>query len=130
MKIVENSPIYPFIYDNQKRVFTLPSIINGEHSKMSAETKNVLIEVTAIDKELYNTLNCLISAFAMYNNKLHIEKVYIVYESNNKQVVIPIVDERTLTTNIQHNNKVLGINISNQINKINEFNVIKIEITN
>ncbi|CAD8133912.1 unnamed protein product [Paramecium pentaurelia] len=115
LKIIENSPVYPVIYDNQKRVCSLPPIINGEHSKMSAETKNILIEVTAIDEQrALDTLNCLISGFAIYNNKLNIEKVNIVYESNNKQVVTPVVDERTLTTNIQYINKVLGINITTQ----------------
>lgn len=80
---------------------------------MSAETKNILIEVTAIDEiRALNTLNCLISGFAIYNEKLNIEMVNIVYEETNKKLVTPIVNERILTTNINYINKVLGIEIS------------------
>ena len=53
---------------------------------MSAETKNILIEVTAVDEQrALNTLNCLVSGFAIYNDK---------------QIVTPVMEERTLTTNI------------------------------
>lgn len=113
MKIIETSPVYPVILDKNNVVCSLPPIINGEHSKMSAETKNILIEVTAVDEvRALNTLNCLVSGFAIYNEKLNIEKVNVVYEGTNKTIVTPIVDERILTTNISYINKVLGIDIS------------------
>ncbi len=48
LPIIKDSPVYPVIYDSNNVVLSLPPIINGDHSKMSKETKNVLIEITAV----------------------------------------------------------------------------------
>jgi len=50
LHIIRNSDVYPVIYDQNNVVLSLPPIINGDHSKMSPNTKNILIEVTAKDK--------------------------------------------------------------------------------
>jgi len=47
--IIKDSPVYPVILDSNNTVLSLPPIINGNHSKMSKDTKNVLIECTATD---------------------------------------------------------------------------------
>ena len=47
--IIKDSPVYPVIYDKNDVVLSLPPLINGNHSKMSKNTKNVLIECTATD---------------------------------------------------------------------------------
>jgi phenylalanyl-tRNA synthetase beta subunit len=41
--------VYPVIKDSNGVVLSLPPIINGDHSKISIETKNVFIECTATD---------------------------------------------------------------------------------
>ena len=43
------APNYPVLYDAEDRVLSLPPIINGEHSRLSPETKNVFIECTCTD---------------------------------------------------------------------------------
>ena len=49
VSIIKDSPVYPVVLDAQRRVMSLPPIINGELSKMSKETRNIFIEVTATD---------------------------------------------------------------------------------
>ena len=49
LHIIRDSPVYPVIKDSNGVVLSLPPIINGDHSKISIETKNVLIECTATD---------------------------------------------------------------------------------
>lgn len=49
LPLIEVSPVWPVIYDAKRRVLSLPPIVNSEHSKISAATKNVFIEVTATD---------------------------------------------------------------------------------
>ena len=44
MPIIRDSPVYPVIYDSNRVVLSLPPIINGEHSKIKLETKDVFIE--------------------------------------------------------------------------------------
>lgn len=41
--------MYPIIYDSNGIVLSLPPIINGNHTKITLNTKNVLIECTATD---------------------------------------------------------------------------------
>ncbi len=70
MHIIRDSPVYPVIYDNQRTVCSLPPIINGNHSKISPETRNVFIEITAIDKtkvEIVN--NILVTMFSQYTDE-------------------------------------------------------------
>ena len=53
------------ILDSNNVVLSLPPIINGDHSKMSHQTKNILIEVTATDHHrAQNTLLCIVNGFA------------------------------------------------------------------
>jgi phenylalanyl-tRNA synthetase beta chain len=49
LPIVKDSPVYPVIYDSNDVVLSMPPIINGDHSKISLNTKNVFIEATATD---------------------------------------------------------------------------------
>ena len=42
-------PKYPVFYDQKKQVLSLPPIINSEFTKISLDTKNVLIEMTGTD---------------------------------------------------------------------------------
>uniref|UniRef100_A0A673WNE3 Phenylalanine--tRNA ligase beta subunit n=1 Tax=Salmo trutta TaxID=8032 RepID=A0A673WNE3_SALTR len=49
LHIIEDEPLYPVIYDSNGIVLSLPPIINGDHSKISLNTKNVFIECTATD---------------------------------------------------------------------------------
>ncbi|ROL43561.1 Phenylalanine--tRNA ligase beta subunit [Anabarilius grahami] len=49
LHIIENEPLYPIIYDSNGIVLSMPPIINGDHTKISLNTKNVFIECTATD---------------------------------------------------------------------------------
>ena len=73
--IIKDKPKYPVIYDSNNVVLSLPPIINGEHSKMSINTKNVFIESTATDlTRAHTTLNNLVGIFSMYcEPKFHVE---------------------------------------------------------
>lgn len=50
LPIIRDSPLYPVILDKNDVVCSVPPIINGEHSKITLDTKNVFIEVTATDR--------------------------------------------------------------------------------
>ena len=59
--------MYPAIYDSERTVCSLPPIINGDRSKITLETTNVFIEVTAADKtkvEIVN--NIVVATFSQY----------------------------------------------------------------
>lgn len=65
--IIADKPVYPLIVDSNDTVLSMPPIINGEHSKISVDTKNVFIECTATDLTKANTvLNMLVTMFSEY----------------------------------------------------------------
>ena len=68
--IFRDSPVYPVIYDSKDVVLSLPPIINGEHSKITLNTKNIFFEVTATDLTKASiVLDTLVTMFSQYCNK-------------------------------------------------------------
>lgn len=49
LHIIKDSAVYPIVEDSNGVILSLPPIINGDHSKITLDTKNILIECTAID---------------------------------------------------------------------------------
>ncbi|CAI9114782.1 OLC1v1015583C1 [Oldenlandia corymbosa var. corymbosa] len=81
LHIIENSPVFPVIYDRNRTVLSLPPIINGAHSAITLKTKNVFIECTATDLTKANVvLNTMVTMFSMYcKNKFEVEPVKVIY---------------------------------------------------
>jgi len=70
LHIIEDKPVYPVIYDANGVVLSMPPIINGEHSKITVNTKNVFIEITAMDLHKANIVLAIITtAFSCYCEK-------------------------------------------------------------
>ena len=51
VQLLENSPVYPLITDKNGIILSLPPVINGDHSKITLNTRNVFIDITATDIE-------------------------------------------------------------------------------
>jgi phenylalanyl-tRNA synthetase beta chain len=67
LHIIRDSPLYPVILDAEDNVCSLPPIINSERSKITLDTKNVFIEVTATDKTKVEIVtNMLVAMFSIY----------------------------------------------------------------
>lgn len=67
LHIIEDKPVYPVIYDANGVVLSMPPIINGDHSKITLDTKNVFIEITATDLHKAKiVLEILTTAFCCY----------------------------------------------------------------
>lgn len=92
LPLIEDSPVYPVIYDSNGTVLSLPPIINGEHSKLSLSTKNVFIESTSTDiTKAKIVLNTLVSMFSEYcAEPFTMESVKIEYyaDINDEQSLI------------------------------------------
>jgi phenylalanyl-tRNA synthetase beta chain len=70
LHIIRDSPVYPVIYDAKRTVCSLPPIINGNHSKISPSTRNVFIEITALDKTKVEVVNnILVTMFSQYTDE-------------------------------------------------------------
>lgn len=70
LHIIRDSPVYPVIYDSQRTVCSLPPIINGDHSKISLNTTNVFIEITALDRTKLEIVNrMMVTMFSQYTSE-------------------------------------------------------------
>ncbi|CAF0954805.1 unnamed protein product [Adineta ricciae] len=115
VSIIQDSDVYPVIYDSNNVVLSLPPIINGDHSKMSVKTKNVFIECTAVDLHKANTvLNTMLTMFAQYCSKpFEIEPVE-VEQVDGKVIVYPNLAERFESVSVKKINQRIGINVDAQ----------------
>ncbi|KAK8965788.1 putative phenylalanine--tRNA ligase beta subunit [Platanthera guangdongensis] len=86
LPIIENSSVYPVIYDKNRTVLSLPPIINGAQSAISLGTKNVLIECTATDlTKAKIVLNTMVTMFSEYSDpKFEVEPVGVVYPDDRQ----------------------------------------------
>ena len=50
LPIIRDKPVYPIIYDANRTVLSMPPIINSNHSKITLDTTDVFIDITATDK--------------------------------------------------------------------------------
>lgn len=65
--IIKHSDVYPVIYDSNNVVLSLPPIINGDHSKITPNTRNVFIEATATDlTKAHIVVSNIVSMFSQY----------------------------------------------------------------
>ena len=110
LKIIEDSPVYPIIYDSNNIVLSLPPIINGEHSKITIQTKNVFIESTATDLTKANiVLNTIVSMFGEYlKTPFEIEQVKVIYEGTDISYYTPDFTPNTFEITAQYINQGLG----------------------
>ncbi|KAK9236546.1 hypothetical protein V1525DRAFT_406642 [Lipomyces kononenkoae] len=110
LHIIRDSPVYPVVLDSKRRVCSLPPIINSERSKISLDTKNVLIEVTAIDKtKVEIVVNQLVAMFSEYcDEPFTIEPVEIVSPHNGESRISPDISPRATTAEVSYINGCCG----------------------
>lgn len=109
--IIENSPVFPVIKDSNDVVCSLPPLINSEHSKMSLETRNVFIEVTATDMTKAEVvLDQLVAMFSRYcKDQFSVEPVEIVSPHNGQSRITPNLKHRQMEVSVEYINSALGL---------------------
>ncbi|KAH8704619.1 phenylalanyl-tRNA synthetase beta chain [Phaeosphaeriaceae sp. PMI808] len=111
LHIIRDSPVYPVIYDANRTVLSLPPIINGDHSKITLKTKNVLIEITALDKTKVEIVNhMLVAMFGGYAES--IEPIKINSSHNNETRISPDLTPREMQAELDYLNQVTGLDLS------------------
>lgn len=114
LHLIRDSPVYPAFYDADGHVLSLPPIINSERTKITLDTKNVFIDLTATDKtKLEIVVNQLIAMFSEYcEEPFTVEPVEIISEHNGESRVEPNIEERQTTAEISYINSCLGLDLT------------------
>ncbi|RAL38742.1 hypothetical protein DM860_013423 [Cuscuta australis] len=112
LHIIENSPVFPVIYDNNRTVLSLPPIINGAHSAITLKTRNVFIECTATDLTKANiVLNTMVTSFSAYcEKKFEVEQVKIIYP-DGRLYISPDLSLYQMDVPLSYINSVVGVSL-------------------
>lgn len=104
--LLENSQAVPVIFDGQKNTISFPPIINSALTTVSTSTKNLLVEVTATDKDVAeNTLSVV--ATTLQNIGFQLYSVKITGANNST----PSFKSKKMMLDSSLANKILGLNL-------------------
>ena len=104
-KIVRDFPLFPLIVDRDDHVLSFPPIINGERTRVTIDTKNILLDTTGTDKRAVGVAVNIICT-AMAEAGATIESVEI--GGARTPTLVPV--ERTVS--VQECAKLLGIDLN------------------
>jgi phenylalanyl-tRNA synthetase beta chain len=104
-KIVKDFPLFPLIVDNDDNVLSFPPIINGERTRVTIDTKNILLDTTGTDKRAVSVAVNIICT-AMAEAGATIESVGI------GGVQTPTLAPAERTVSVQECTRLLGIDLN------------------
>jgi len=110
--IVSAHPVYPILFDNEKKVLSFPPVINSNDlGRITEETRNVLVEVTGtVNETVLNTLKIVTLSLVDRGGKAYSATVH--YPHNNQTVVTPNFETRQLDLDLAYTNRILDLNLT------------------
>ena len=114
--IVKKNPFFPMLFDAEGKVLSFPPIINSNDlGKITAESRNLLVEVTGtLHKTVVNTLGLVTSALIDRGGDAY--EAIINYPKgsvyNEKTDVTPDFGNRLIQLKVEDANRLLGIKLS------------------
>ena len=110
--LLEGKEKYPVMMDSNGIIMSLPPIINSQHTKMTLNTHNVLLDVTGLDyTKCEIVLNTLIAMFSIYSKTpFTVEEVKVVNHKTNEGKIYPDLTPRVFKTDVKYLKTLTGIN--------------------
>ncbi|MCZ2845306.1 MAG: phenylalanine--tRNA ligase subunit beta [Candidatus Bathyarchaeota archaeon] len=107
--IIKNFPRYPLLYDSKGDVLSLPPIINGIVTKITENTKNILLDVTGTDPDLVEFVNNIMAS-NIFERGGKIEAVEISKKDETR--FVPKLDSQSIKFRIDFTNEILGLKLN------------------
>ncbi|MDB3956909.1 phenylalanine--tRNA ligase subunit beta [Candidatus Nitrosopelagicus sp.] len=105
--VIENAKNIPIILDSEQNTISFPPIINSALTTVTSNTKNILIEVTGINKDsVEDALSIVMSTLKMAGFEFEELKI-----SGNKNST-PQLKDRTIIYDPKFTSEILGIDMS------------------
>lgn len=115
LHIIKDKPVYPVIYDQNNIVLSMPPIINGNHSKITLDTRNVFIECTATDLQKAKiVLDILVCMFSQYCDVPFTIEETVVINADGTESYYPELPYRKDCISMDAVNKFLGIHLNEE----------------
>lgn len=110
LSIIQDKPVYPVIYDKNRVVLSMPPIINGDHTRISLDTHNVFIDITATDiTKAKIVLDTLVTMFSQYCDQQFTAEYAEVEWPDGRVELYPELKYRNETVSVDFINKKIGI---------------------
>jgi phenylalanyl-tRNA synthetase beta chain len=107
--LIDWAPRFPLLVDKNRRVLSMPPIINGEYTRVDAGSKNLFLDVTGTDYTAVDrSLNVLSTALVDMGGVL--EKVEVRYADHT--VASPDLTPQKSQLRTAYVNNVLGLQLS------------------
>ncbi|MEN6592961.1 MAG: phenylalanine--tRNA ligase subunit beta, partial [Methanobacterium sp.] len=107
--IIDKFDKYPLLIDSEDNVLSMPPIINGELTKLTADTKNVFVDVTGTDqKAVDHTLNIIITSFAESGAK--IKTMDVIYPDETR--TLPDLTPKKKILRVENAQRMIGTDSS------------------
>lgn len=108
--IISGHPKFPIIIDSEGKTVSFPPIINGKTTQMDTKTRNLLVEVTATDKNAAESVLAVIAnTLQTAGFELHSVKITGAHNST------PSLKSRTIILEPEIVNNTLGLDISTDV---------------
>jgi len=113
--LLKDEPLYPVVLDSQGIVMALPPLINSDHSKLTVNTRNVFIDITAKDlTKAQIVLNTIVAMFSLYcDEPFTVEQVQVI-TSSGKTIAYPNLETKIFETDLKYICNVTGIELGNE----------------
>jgi phenylalanyl-tRNA synthetase beta chain len=108
--IVKGAKGYPIILDSKNTVLSFPPIVNSNATKITADIKNILVEVTATNKRTAEDTIAII-AMSLFDSGYEIQPVTIDDVDTGKKELTPDMSPKRMQINSSYINQVLGLNL-------------------
>jgi len=132
--LLEGKEKYPVMMDSNGVIMSLPPIINSQHTKMTINTHNVLLDITGIDyTKCEIVLNTLIAMFSVYcKNPFTVEEINVINYETKSSKIYPDLTPRKFKVDINYLKTITGIYdiLPEKIVKLLEKMELKAEIIN
>jgi phenylalanyl-tRNA synthetase beta chain len=105
--------IYPVLMDSRGNLLSFPPVINAEYTRIKAGVKNLLVEVTGVDKTTVDKVLANIAA-TVADIGFSLETVSINQDSNTTTSFNSMENTRLDNIKTDYINKKLGLSLSNE----------------
>ncbi|KHJ39926.1 phenylalanine--tRNA ligase, beta subunit [Trichuris suis] len=113
LHIIQGASRYPVIYDSNGTVLSMPPIINGDHSKVTLSTRNVLIECTALDlRRAEIVLDTLVCTYSKYCRPPYTAEAVTIHSADGSRKFYPTLLSAEITLSVEEINKRIGIELN------------------
>ncbi|KAI0403062.1 phenylalanyl-tRNA synthetase [Xylaria palmicola] len=113
LHIIRDAPRYPVIYDSKGVVCSLPPIINGDHSKITLNTTNIFVELTATDRtKLEIICNSIVTMFSQYCSEPFVVEPVMVKEADGTKRITPNLTPLRMEVDVDYINGCCGLQLS------------------